>query len=167
MKPLIELIKGDIFDLDVDAIVNPAHETLRAGGGLSGAIHSKAGIELEKECLKFGGLEAGGAVITAGYNLKSKYVIHTVTPRYYLNEEDREEKFAKAYKSVIELADEKNLKSIAFPSIGTGINGWPLKLATKIAIKSILNNINHCKSLEKIYIVCYNNEQFEMYSNLI
>jgi len=129
---VLELIRGNIVEQDVDAIVNAANETLAPGGGVSGAIHRAAGPELADECARIGGCPTGEARITAGYRLKARHVIHAVGPRYSGDPRDAA-LLASAYRSALMLAASHGLQSIAFPSISTGIYGYPLDQAAPIA----------------------------------
>ena len=129
----IKVIKGDITKLDssVDVIVNAANETLLGGGGVDGAIHNAAGIELLHECITLGGCEPGKAKATKAYKLPQKYIIHTVGPRYKYCE-NPQEILRNCYKNSLELADKLGCTTIAFPSIATGVFGYPVKEASKI-----------------------------------
>jgi O-acetyl-ADP-ribose deacetylase (regulator of RNase III) len=133
---ILELIRGDIVDQDVDALVNAANESLRAGGGVCGAIHRAAGPQLEQECLAIGGCPTGEARITGGYRLRARHVIHAVGPRYRSRPDDAA-LLAGAYRSSLELARQHGLHSIAFPSISTGIFGYPLDLAAPVALTAV------------------------------
>ena len=166
---MIKAVLEDITKMDVDAIVNSANERLTPGAGVSGAIHKAAGKELAEKCKKYGKQEDGNSVITKGYNLKAKYVIHTVAPKYYLEQENREELLRNCYKTCLKLADENNCKSIAFPAIGIGIYKWPVDLGLSIAVgevKKYLKDDN--KNLETVYFACRNNEELaKKYQELI
>jgi O-acetyl-ADP-ribose deacetylase (regulator of RNase III) len=133
------LLEADITTLDVDAIVNAAHETLHKGGGVCGAIHSAAGPELERECrAKYPeGCKPGDAKITAGYNLPARHVIHAVGPRWRDGTPGEEVLLASAYRRSLEVLIENGLKSIAFPAISTGIFGFPADQAAMIAVKAV------------------------------
>jgi O-acetyl-ADP-ribose deacetylase (regulator of RNase III) len=136
---LIHVYEADITTLDVDAIVNAAHETLHRGGGVCGAIHSAAGPELERECrAKYPeGCEPGDAKITAGYNLPARHVIHAVGPRWRDGKSGEEALLASAYRRSLEVLVENGLKSIAFPAISTGIFGFPADQASMIAVNTV------------------------------
>jgi len=135
----VKIAEADITTLDVDAIVNAAHETLHKGGGVCGAIHSVAGPELERECrAKYPeGCEPGDAKITAGYNLPARHVIHAVGPRWRDGTSGEEALLASAYRRSLEVLVENGLKSIAFPAISTGIFGFPADHAAKIALETV------------------------------
>ncbi len=159
----IQVIKGDITRLDVDAIVNAANSSLLGGGGVDGAIHRAAGKELLAECRLLGGCKTGEAKITKGYNLKAKYIIHTVGPVYH-NHEDDAVLLESCYKSSMALALENDIHSIAFPAISTGIYGYPKDKACKIAVKTIRE---YGKYDIDVYFVCFDSETYELYNNLI
>lgn len=132
----VRVILGDITQSDCDCIVNAANKTLLGGGGVDGAIHRVAGPELVKECEKLGGCRTGEAKITKGYALKAKYVIHTVGPIYSGAESDAE-LLGQCYLNSLDLAKESGLRSIAFPAVSTGVYGYPIEKATKIAVDAV------------------------------
>lgn len=143
MKSAIEIQKIDITELDVDAIVNAANSRLLEGGGVCGAIFRKAGsVELANACSDIGGCETGNAVITPGFGLQAKYIIHAVGPIWQGGNSNEAELLYRAYEQSLILAKENNCHSIAFPVISSGIYGYPKRQAWKIAIKSCRDFIN-------------------------
>ena len=160
----IEIIKADITDLEVDAIVNAANSSLLRGDGVCGAIFKKAGFDLDKECQKIGFCDTGEAIITNGYNLKAKYIIHTVAPVWndYRFKENREELFKNCYYNIFRVAIENNIKSIAIPCIGTGIYGCPVELGRDYAFE-IAKKVE--SKFNKIYFVCFGDKEFEIYND--
>lgn len=161
----IEIIKGDITELEVDVIVNAANSSLLGGGGVDGAIHSKAGSELLKECMTLNGCLTGEAKITKGYNLKAKYVIHTVAPKWYdYRIKNKELLLKNCYINSYEIAKQNNLKSIAFPCLGMGIYQVPLDIGTAISIDMALK---YSENFEKIYLVCFREEEFYYYKQYL
>ena len=132
----VKVLLGDITQSDCDCIVNAANKTLRGGGGVDGAIHRAAGPGLLDECIALGGCDTGEAKITKGYNLKARYVIHIVGPVYSGSANDAT-LLEKCYTNALDLAKEHDLHSIAFPAISTGIYGYPIEKATKIAVDAV------------------------------
>lgn len=165
----IELIKGDITKIEVDAIVNAANTSLLGGGGVDGAIHKAAGSTVLDECYKIrnrqGGCKVGEAVITNAGNLFAKKIIHTVGPKWNDRKSNEAEKLKSCYLECLRLAEENNLKSIAFPNISTGIYGFPKNEAAKIAIETVQNY--HTEIIELVIFVCFDDENFSLYKNLV
>lgn len=149
----IKLYMGDITKLACDCIVNAANRTLLGGGGVDGAIHRAAGPELLKECRTLKGCETGQAKITNGYNLKAKYVIHTVGPIYSGREQDKI-LLSNCYKNSLDLAKQNGIKSIAFPAISTGVYAYPIEKATAIAVKTVKEWLEHNVDYEIEIIFC-------------
>ena len=164
-KTILELVQGDITEQSTDAIVNAANATLQLGGGVAGAIKRKGGPKIQEECNKIGGTYVGGAVITTGGNLKAKYVIHAVGPRWGEGNED--EKLRNATLNSLKLADEKNLKSISFPAISTGIFGFPMKRASEIMLKTTIEYLKGRTGLEKVVFVLYDKESYNIFNETL
>lgn len=166
-KNRIELIKGDITSLEVDAIVNAANSSLLGGGGVDGAIHKAAGPDLLKECESLKGCLTGEARITKGYKLKVRNIIHTVGPIWYGGYRDEPESLASCYQSSLRLAKENKIKTIAFPGISTGVYGFPKDLAALIAINETKRFINRNSLPEIVIFVMYDDENYESYRKLL
>ena len=161
MEDVIKIIKADITELNVDAIVNASNSALLRGGGVCGAIFKKAGFDLDKECNKIGHCDIGEAVITNGYNLKAKKIIHTVAPQWLdFRISNKEELLRNCYKNSLKLAIENNIKSIAFPCIGTGIYRCPIELGKKIAFEESFKVL---KYFDEIYFVCFGDNEYNLY----
>ena len=162
MENNIEIIIGDITELNVDAIVNAANNLLICGSGVDGAIHYKAGIELDKACEKLGGCLTGEAKMTNGYNLKAKYIIHTVAPKWFdIRLNNKEGLLRKCYENSYKLAKVKNLRTIAFPCLGAGIYQIPIGISAKISIDEAIKN---SRDFDKIYLVCFKEDDYNVYN---
>ncbi|GEM56669.1 O-acetyl-ADP-ribose deacetylase [Flavobacterium branchiophilum NBRC 15030 = ATCC 35035] len=166
----IQLIKGDITTIEVDAIVNAANSSLLGGGGVDGAIHRIGGKQILEECIairnKQGGCNTGEAVITKAGNLPSKYVIHTVGPVWNGDKEEKKLLLENCYRNVLELAVSNHIKTIAFPNISTGIYHFPKDKAAKIAINTVSNFIQKDK-IEEVIFVCFDEENFNIYKEVL
>lgn len=163
----IEITKGDITKLEVDAIVNAANKTLLGGGGVDGAIHRAAGKQLLEECKTLHGAKTGEAKITKGYNLPSKYVIHAVGPVWYGGLNNEVEKLTSCYNNSLNLAVEYGCKTIAFPAISCGVYHFPIEKACKIAFDTVSEFIQENKIIEKVIFIDLNDRVIEEYENLI
>lgn len=170
MPGKIELLKGDITKLKVDAIVNAANSTLMGGGGVDGAIHRVGGPAILEECrmivAKQGGCKTGEAVITTAGNLPSKFVIHTVGPVWSGGKKNEQELLAACYQNSLKLAIEHKLSSIAFPNISTGIYGYPKKEAADVAITTISIFLKQDNFINKVYFVCFDEENYQLYRSV-
>jgi O-acetyl-ADP-ribose deacetylase (regulator of RNase III) len=163
------LTQGDITKIDVDAIINAANTSLLGGGGVDGAIHRAGGKAILEECVairnKQGGCAVGEAVITIAGNLPSKYVIHTVGPVWNGDKEEKKQLLATCYKNSLQLAEKHQLKSIAFPNISTGIYRFPKNEAAKIAIETVKQF--PFESIQEITFVCFDEENYKLYEQLL
>ncbi len=166
MAPIIEVVVGDITTLQTDAIVNAANTHLRGGGGVDGAIHLAAGPMLLSELEERypNGTEVGNAVDTRAYNLPAKFVIHAVGPRWLGGHEKEPNLLAAAWINSLKLADSLGCKSIAFPSISTGIYGYPIDLASKVAISAIRSIEDELENIESIQICLLSIKDTEHFS---
>jgi O-acetyl-ADP-ribose deacetylase (regulator of RNase III) len=163
----IEIIKADITQMKVDAIVNAANNSLMGGGGVDGAIHKAAGPMLAEECHALRGCATGFSKITKGYNLPAKFVIHTVGPVWNNGTENEEMLLGSCYKTTLQLAVENEIKTIAFPSISTGAYRFPFDRAVKIAISVITNFVKERSEIEKVYLVFFSDRDLEMAKRII
>ncbi|MCM8782093.1 MAG: O-acetyl-ADP-ribose deacetylase [Candidatus Omnitrophica bacterium] len=161
----IEIIKGDITKIKVDAIVNAANRTLLGGGGVDGAIHRAAGPGLLEECRKLGGCETGQAKVTKGYNLPVRYIIHTVGPIWKSGKFNEEEILTSCYRNSLNLAKAHNIRTIAFPSISTGAYRFPIEHAAPIALNIVKIFLQeNPDAFEKIIFVLFKEEDFDIYN---
>jgi O-acetyl-ADP-ribose deacetylase (regulator of RNase III) len=162
-KNRLEILKGDITNINVDAIVNAANNSLLGGGGVDGAIHKAAGPGLLTECEQLNGCNTGEAKITKGYGLNAKYIIHTVGPVWRGGYRDESEQLASCYQSSLKLAKEKKIRTVAFPGISTGVYGFPKDLAAVIAINETRRFLLKNSYPEKVLFIAYDDESFEAY----
>jgi len=168
-KAVLQLNRGDITDIEADAIVNAANSSLMGGGGVDGAIHRKGGPKILEECRRLratewpDGLPTGKAVVTSGGNLKAKYVIHTVGPVWLGGFHVEAELLKQAYKNSLKLAVTKGLKTIAFPSISTGAYGYPIEDASQIAVRTVKDFLEKEDKLERVVFVLFSESDFQVY----
>jgi O-acetyl-ADP-ribose deacetylase len=164
---MIEILQGDITKITVDAIVNAANSSLLGGGGVDGAIHRAGGPEILEQCkiirAKQGGCKTGEAVITTAGRLPAKYVIHTVGPVWQGGEHGEAELLANCYKNSLVLAAQHEIRTVAFPSISTGIYGYPIVQACHIALQETMNFLEKAGSLERIIFVCFSVADKQVY----
>ena len=165
-KIKLEVVVADITTLDVDTIVNAANSSLAGGGGVDGAIHRAAGPELKEACLKLGGCDTGQAKITDGYSLLARHVIHAVGPIWRDGNQNETEDLANAYRNSLAIAKQRNLKSIAFPAISTGIYGFPKELAAKIAVTESIKFLEtESHEINQLIFCCFDEESATYHIN--
>jgi O-acetyl-ADP-ribose deacetylase (regulator of RNase III) len=159
----IEIVRGDITRLDVDAIVNAANSGLLGGGGVDGAIHRAAGPGLLEECRAIGGCPTGEARLTGGHQLKARHVIHAVGPRWRGGDHGEAALLASAYRSSLALSETHAFTSIAFPAISCGIYGFPIPAAARIAVDTVRAHVARGTRLERVLLVCFDDSIAEAY----
>lgn len=163
----LSIVQGDITKQAVDAIVNAANTTLLGGGGVDGAIHRAAGPQLLEECRTLGGCATGDAKITKGYNLPAKFVIHAVGPVWHGGQNREDELLANCYRRCFEIARERGIKTIAFPSISTGAYGFPVERASRIALREIRSALDRLPELQQVIIVCFDSYTYRVYQEAV
>ena len=166
MDHRIQIVEGDITEQAVDAIVNAANTSLLGGGGVDGAIHRAAGPELLEETRKIGGCPTGEARVSKGYRLPAKWVIHTVGPVWAGGHKNEDRLLANCYRNSFEAARDLGIKTIAFPSISTGVYRFPLERATKIALEETRRFLETDKKMEKIVFVCFGQKVLNTYQEV-
>jgi O-acetyl-ADP-ribose deacetylase (regulator of RNase III) len=159
----LRAIEGDITTLEVDAIVNAANSTLLGGGGVDGAIHRAAGPDLLRECRKLNGCEPGDVRITSGYRLPAKKVIHAVGPVWRGGDRGEAALLAGCYRKAVDMAGEYGLRSIAFPCISTGAYGYPVELATPLAIGTVRQALKASPTLKEVVFCCFSSADLAVY----
>jgi O-acetyl-ADP-ribose deacetylase (regulator of RNase III) len=166
MTAQLQVIRGDITQMHVDAIVNAANNTLLGGGGVDGAIHRAAGPELVAECRTLGGCQTGQAKITRGYRLPARYVIHTVGPIWEGGDAGEDDLLASCYRSSLALADAHDLATIAFPSISTGIYGFPVQRAAPLAVATVREyfGAQPASGITTVTWVCFDDRTYSYYA---
>ncbi len=163
----ISVVQGDITKLAVEAIVNAANSSLLGGGGVDGAIHRAAGPALLDECRTLGGARTGEAKITGGHRLAARHVIHAVGPVWRGGGAGEDEALASCYRSAMRLAAERGLRSIAFPAISTGVYGFPLERATRIAVVEVARALEGGTTLEKAIFCCFSANDRAVYEKIL
>lgn len=160
---VLELVEGDITEMETDAIVNAANAQLVLGGGVAGAIKRKGGPKIQAECNEIGGTFVGGAVITTGGNLKAKHVIHAVGPRMGEGDEDR--KLKNATLNSLKLADENHLGSISFPAISAGIFGFPIERCAEIMLDTTIEYLKGKTGLKKVIFCLFGRDSYDVFAS--
>jgi O-acetyl-ADP-ribose deacetylase (regulator of RNase III) len=164
---MIRIVEGDITVQRVDAIVNAANTSLLGGGGVDGAIHRAAGPELLEECRRLGGCPTGEARITRGYRLPTKWVIHTVGPVWTGGANGEDELLARCYRNSLALVAPHGIRSIAFPSISTGVYRFPLDRATRIAVAEARRYLQDATGLDDLIFVCFGRAAADVYAQIL
>jgi O-acetyl-ADP-ribose deacetylase (regulator of RNase III) len=163
----MQAVRADITTLEVDAIVNAANRSLLGGGGVDGAIHRAAGPQLLEECWKLGGCQTGEAKLTSGYNLPAKFVIHTVGPVWRGGKSGEAELLASCYRRSLEIAIEQGFKTIAFPSISTGVYGYPIEQAARIAVVTVRDFLREHNTVIDVTFCCFSESDLRVYRQII
>lgn len=167
MRERIDLVDGDITKLSVDAIVNAANSSLLGGGGVDGAVHRAAGPDLLAECRTLGGCPTGEARLTKGYRLPARFVLHTVGPVWHGGGSGEDEALARCYRSCLAIATEKGLRTVAFPAISTGVYGFPMDRAARIALGETISWLAAHETPEKVTFACFGRDALRAYERAL